>query len=757
MTLTARLHRLATEWWLVALLSSAFVLFLTHSELTRRLDDLAYDALLHLGTREPDPRILLVVIDDRSLQAIGRWPWPRATHARLLDRIAAGRPRAVVYDVLFIEPGPGDARLGHAVGGAGPVFLPLLLSSPGQNGARLAPIPPVPLIGGAAAGVGHVNLMADPDGVIRRVRLIETDGSRRWAHLMELVRQQIEPHSPLPARARAASTVLLPFAGPSGQFPSIGADAILRGEYPPELLRGRIAIVGATAPGLGDRHAVPLSDISGGMSGVEIQANLLDGLLGGGLVSEAGFDLRACVALAPLWLLLLALRTLRPRTTMLVLGATVTLTIAASGLVFHFFRIWIPPGPALAGLLLVYPLWGWRRLAGVSSYMVGELERLRSEPEVLSTLAEPNTPADPVTREAMLLRDAVSKLRTMRRFVSDSMDQLPDAVFVVGREGKVALANRCAQDLLRAVPSGGNQQGVIDLLQWLQPVSNGAPAALWPPSSHGNRQEALAPDGRVFEVVFGEHCGASGSPVGWIIRISDVTVARMAQRQRDHMLYYLTHDMRSPQASILALTSNAQAGKIDAGLAQRIERYARRTLSLADGMVHLARAETLAYEPILLNLADLLVGAVDELWPQMQGKGLSVELIGADEDLPVLGEASLLARTLINLVDNAVKYNREGGRVSCVLERGNMDGAPIAKCLIRDSGEGMTPEMMSLLFRRFQRGGAEGGTRGAGLGLAFVQTVVARHGGFISCASTPGAGTTFTLSLPLASGTEAER
>lgn len=745
MRLATQLHRLATEWWLVALLSSAFVLVLVHGRATERLDDLAYDGLLQLETREPDSRILLVVIDNRSLREIGRWPWAREEHARLLDRISSGRPRAIIYDVLFIEPGPGDDQLGRAIGRSGSVFLPLLLDAPGPDGARLEPILPVPSIRRSVAGVGHVNLIPDRDGVIRRARLIETDGSRRWPHLMELVRRYVEPRSQLPAAAEAGGVVLLPFAGPSGRFPAIGADTVLRGELPPELLRDRIVVVGATASGMGDHHVVPLGG-AGGMSGVGIQANLLDGLLRGELATESGFAIRALAALMPLWLLLLALRRFRPRTTMLVLGGLIAFTIGLSVTAFHFLRIWIPPTPALAGLVLVYPLWGWRRLVGVSSYMVDELERLRSEPEVLPSLAKPSTPTDPVTREAMLLGDAVSKLRTMRRFVADSMDQLPDAVFVCDREGSIALANRRAQELLDDMPQASDEVGLIGLLRGLQPLGEGAAAPLWPPHGFGGRHEVLAWDGRVFDILFSEHHDEKGRSVGWIVRMSDVSAIRTAQRQRDDMLHYLTHDMRSPQASILALTSSARASEIDDDLALRIERYARRTLALADGMVHLARAETLAYEPVPLNLAGLLVEAVDELWPQIKEKRLSVELAGTEEDVLIQGEPSLLARALINLVDNAVKYSRKGGRLHCSLALGES----AAICQISDEGEGMVPELVATLFERFRRGPAESGRRGAGLGLAFVQAVVARHGGSIRCDSRIGAGTTFTLSLPLA-------
>ncbi|HEX7752335.1 MAG TPA: CHASE2 domain-containing protein [Novosphingobium sp.] len=749
MTLGRRLRRLTIEWWLVALLSSVFVLLLARSHATDRIDDLAYDGMLQLQTHEPDDRILLVVIDNRSLQHIGRWPWPRATHVRLLDRIAAGHPAAIVYDVLFVEPGPDDAALGQALARSAPVLLPLLTGGPGDDGVRLDSILPVPPVLRAAAGIGHVNLITDADGVVRRARLVEPDGTRRWPHLMELARRTVAPQT---ARSlpRETDSVLLPFAGPSGHFPSIGADAVLRGEFPPELLRNRIVIVGATAPGLGDRYAVPLSGPGAGMSGVEIQANLLDGLLRDGLATEAGFALRALAALIPLWLLLLALRKLRPVAIIPVLGGLVALVIAVSGLSFHFLGIWIPPTPALAGLALVYPLWGWRRLAGVSGYMVSELERLRNEPEILPTFAAPDIHADPIAREAMMLGEAVSKLRTMRRFVADSMDQLPDAVFVVDGMGLITLANRRAKQLLASLPHANASDRVIDLLRWLRPVDERNELVPWPPTGPASRHEAQMPDGRVFEVVFGEHRDGVSQPMGWIVRMSDISAARTAKRQRDHMLYYLTHDMRAPQASILALTSGVGADEIQPDLARRIERYAHRTLALADGIVHLARAETLAYEPILLNVSDLLSEAIDELWPQIRERALLVELAGTDEDMPVRGEPSLLARALINLLDNAVKYNRPAGRLDCSLERGETEGIPVAICRIGDEGEGMPAEWVASLFERFQRAPAEAGTRGAGLGLAFVQTVVARHGGSIRCDSTVGAGTTFTITLPLA-------
>jgi CHASE2 domain-containing sensor protein len=77
------------------------VLTLDHTML--RLDNAVYDRLLQLGAASPGQSVLLVEIDDESIARIGRWPWNRAIHAALIDRIKAGQPRAIAYDVLFTE------------------------------------------------------------------------------------------------------------------------------------------------------------------------------------------------------------------------------------------------------------------------------------------------------------------------------------------------------------------------------------------------------------------------------------------------------------------------------------------------------------------------------------------------------------------------------------------------------------------------------------------------------------------------------
>ena len=173
---------------------------------------------------------------------------------------------------------------------------------------------------------------------------------------------------------------LIPFAGPPGSYPAVSAAAVYRGEVPPELLRDRIILVGATAAGLGDRFATPVGGERDLMSGVEIQANILDALMHGGLRGEAGplaaFALSA-VALLMLWSGFLKLS---PRANLLAAGLLVLGVIAFSATLLVVANLWVAPATALVTVAMMFPVWGWRRLAAASEFLTRELTRLGEAP-----------------------------------------------------------------------------------------------------------------------------------------------------------------------------------------------------------------------------------------------------------------------------------------------------------------------------------------------------------------------------------------
>lgn len=733
------------EWWLVASLSTLLVVLLVVWHGAARIDNLLFDAFLRSTKHTPRSDILIVAIDNRSLNEAGRWPWPRQRHAELVEKLAAGNPRVIAYDILFTEPAipDEDRRLGSALHRT-TAFLPLLMRRPGTNGAPFDAVEPIADVRSGAAAIGHVNLTFDADGLVRRVALTAGDDRQRWAHLMELVRKRVAGAAPPQSVGEDA---LIAYAGPPGDFATVSAASVLRGEVPPEFLKNRIILVGATADGLGDQYPTPLAGPSGVMPGVEIHANILDALLTGRMIAPVREGPLALASLLPVWLLLLAFLRLPPPKTMVLLAAILVAIVAIVAGLLIGLHLWLPPAAAFAGLAIIYPLWGWRRLSAVSAYMVDELERLRDEPQWLASPDRSASGVDPVGRQASLLQGAIARMENMRRFVMDRLQQMPDHMFVTDDDGAILLTNGEADRLCAefGIAPNGNIRAILARLS--EPGGD-APQTSFPPSTLAGQQwECALNDGRSFDVRIVPQYDRNGLAVGWIVRILDVSDAKAAERQREQVLRLLSHDMRAPQTSILTAIDAAGSGAIKPELRERIRAHANRTLNLADGFVHLARAETLSYEPEDVDLGDLMIEAADAAWEQASRRGMTIDVAGVSTDMVVNGERSLLTRMFGNLIDNAVKYGAEHDRIVCRVER----QADAALCSIEDHGAGIPPEQIERLFEQFRRapGAVERRIEGAGLGLAFVHTVVARHGGSIRCDSVPGERTVFTVSLPL--------
>jgi len=154
--------------------------------------------------------------------------------------------------------------------------------------------------------------------------------------------------------------VLIPYGGGTGHIPSISFVDLLDGRVPPELLTGRHVLIGATADGLGDAYPTPTSGETSKMSGVEIQAHLLDALLRGDAITPASRGWELGTALTTIWILLLALPLLKARGNAILF---LLLFFAVGALSFGLFRlanIWLPPISALTGLLFVISVEAWR-------------------------------------------------------------------------------------------------------------------------------------------------------------------------------------------------------------------------------------------------------------------------------------------------------------------------------------------------------------------------------------------------------------
>ncbi|MDG9969059.1 CHASE2 domain-containing protein [Achromobacter mucicolens] len=731
-----------------------------------RLDQVFYDRAVMLTGRPADPDILIVAIDDASIDALGRWPWRRAIHAALLDRLTGAR--AVGLDLIFAEPdkinADDDAILADSIRRNGHTVLPVVLDrlkNPTAIGLPIAELAQAP------ASTGFINAVIDPDGVVREAALTAQFAGDRRNHLaisMLEVGGQADEAQRLLKRADADGRILIPYAGPPGHVRTVSYLSVLRGDLRPEDLRGKYVLVGAWATGLGDDYPTPVSHDANGISGVEIVANVLQAARDDIAFQRPPAAWSALFAALPVLLACLALWRLAPKKALLVTLGLLAVIPAAAWLLLAHAYLWFAPTAALAGVALCYPLWSWRNQEAALRYMDTELQRLQREyPPILNEarvqLANPSASLESRVGE---LRRALARVRNLRRFLADGLDGMPDATLVFDQEGRVRFRNQAAimffQQLGIRPPRIGRPAAhllehtfaddaararVADALSGRPPADSASP---WSADL-----EVRDRAGRDLILKCAPIHTAEGQFAGTVATLTDISNIRQAERQREETLRFISHDMRSPQSSILALVELAQEGgqqEVPPDTLSRIALLANRTLRLVDDFVHLTRAESMPISTIELDLGGLLQDAVDDLWPSANKRGIALE---ASTPLPVAytrGEQTLLMRALCNLVDNAIKYSASGTRVDCSIDE--QHGFWCVR--IKDQGQGIAAQDVARLFEPFARVGADNrdDVGGAGLGLAFVHTVAGRHGGRIEVQSELGAGSEFILHLPKA-------
>lgn len=733
--------RVILEWFLTAAITIALVAWLSLTVVTDRADNLLYDTFSRWNSPAASDDIVIIGIDDRSLAALGPWPWPRSVHARLIDQLSAQNSGPIAYDVLFLEPTAEDDVLATSIRQAGNVWLATLITDQGFNGQGYAVTEPASEIAEAAAGLGHVVLTPDSDGTVRHMPLWAQAGPDLFA---DLIVPLVEREVPLPSSSGPQDALsitgetLIRFPSEHSGFKALSFIDVLNGEIPDDFITGRKILVGATAYGMGDRYSTTTTPDDTLTPGVEIQAALLQTLMQDNAPQVVPPALRLMLSLMPLGLMLAGFLTLRPIGNT-ALGLVLLLGCVGGSAIALQLGWWWPPVPAIIGVFIAWPIWSWRRLAATYSYIQSELERLPSHAGSRQIAALSPLPVwssgDPISQQVSTFSSALKQLRDFNQFITQSVQSLPDAAVITDAEDVVVMANTRARRLFHNKALEG-----IVLRELLTALGH----KNWTVTS-GDSEDLITPSGTALQVAAAPLTDTLGQPAGSIIRFADVTHIRAAERQREMTLQLLGHDMRAPQVSILTLLDNPVRPD---NFEDRIRANAKQTLGLADGYVQLSRAEnqTLRYDSVDLGM--LLTEAADMMWPQAAAKG--VDLISPDDldqDTMIEGDSALLRRVLVNLLDNAIRHTPVGMRVLCdVVRQGEHVMITIA-----DEGPGFDAETMSSLFQPFQ-GGAN--IAGAGLGLAFVRTVVLRHGGSIELtspnhAAPPTSGACFYITLPV--------
>jgi PAS domain S-box-containing protein len=232
------------------------------------------------------------------------------------------------------------------------------------------------------------------------------------------------------------------------------------------------------------------------------------------------------------------------------------------------------------------------------------------------------------------------------------------------------------------------------------------------------------------------------------------TQAEAANRFKDEFLATVSHELRTPLNAILGWSHMLVRGRLDEentvhGL-EVIERNARAQNQLIADLLDISRIITgkFRFEPDAVELIPTIKAAVETVRPAVSAKGIDLRLQLDPAAGPISGDANRLQQIVWNLLSNAVKYTPRNGRIEVQSRRQDSS----AVIIVKDTGEGITPDFLPYIFDRFRQADAST-TRhhgGLGLGLAIVRHLVELHGGTVFAASKGvGQGTTFTVTLPL--------
>jgi heavy metal sensor kinase len=243
---------------------------------------------------------------------------------------------------------------------------------------------------------------------------------------------------------------------------------------------------------------------------------------------------------------------------------------------------------------------------------------------------------------------------------------------------------------------------------------------------------------------------ATDDEVGRLASTFDAMLGRLDDsfRRERQFTADASHELRTPLAAmqaILTVTREKRRSAQDYELALGdLSEEANRLQSLVEDLLRLARSDAPAVAPReRVDLSSLLRDVTDSLAPLAETKGLHLAS-SVPPGLVLTGDSDSLIRLFVNLLDNAVKYTDQGG---IGLKADTKDHH--LRVAISDTGVGISPEHLPHIFDRFYRADASRASRGTGLGLAIALEIAQAHGGTIKVNSRSGAGTTFTVSLPV--------
>ena len=268
---------------------------LSLSQVLLRLDYVLFDVGQKFFAKQAPSDVIIVAVDEYSLSQLGRWPWSREQHAKLIERLHADGAKVIGLDFVLSEPvlnnPEADQQLALAIQKAQNVVLPVLVEGSRVNGQLIETLP-LSILTEYAASLGRVHVVIDDDGLARGIYLWEGLGDLAWPHFTQAILQtahqlptqyQIKPPNLMPSASSQPYTLQradyrkINFLGSPGHFQHLSYAQVVKGEFAQGTFKDKIVLIGATAVGLGDTLPMPMTGLKQAMSGCRVSCQCIRG------------------------------------------------------------------------------------------------------------------------------------------------------------------------------------------------------------------------------------------------------------------------------------------------------------------------------------------------------------------------------------------------------------------------------------------------------------------------------------------------
>jgi len=330
-----------------------------------------------------------------------------------------------------------------------------------------------------------------------------------------------------------------------------------------------------------------------------------------------------------------------------------------------------------------------------------------------------------------------------------------DAVVMVGQDGIVLLANPATRAMLGVVPERMTGRSFLEAIEH-EPLRR-----LFETGRPGISDLPL-PDGRTAQASLVTVSTEYGEPVGLAAILRDITLLKNLEQMKNDFVNTVSHDLKSPimaiamTAELLLKVKPPSAEDAYRERGERILRSAKHMGSLVSDLLDLGKIEAgLEGTGERVDLVAMVGDTAKALAAAAEAKGIRIDL-ALPPAAAVTGVAARLSQVLMNLVGNAVKYTRDGGRVEVGVDPPAPGTAGMIRIRVADNGIGIPARDVPHVFDKFYRvkSDATASIAGTGLGLAITKSLVEAHAGRIGVDSVEGEGSTFWVELPAARGGE---